>query len=918
MPAAEEQVIINSTSSWWHNASVLNDRKEPLAPAIPAPPKEQPYAPVGGARAQCRFAGRTAKPIFSSPPLSGAPKINSSSWKQETPAAAAAAEGDNSLHSNKPNQYADRKTWVLPMQGQTCDGTLPGKVNSSPSPSAAAAGAGAPTASRWTFNLNSWTWEVADDKDAGPQLAAQYGIAARRWGDGRDTLGPATRLHSAAGDVSTTATDDSNSDGNAAKRQKSIQINSTVSVVHTTNTKNNTANSKKDTQIKGFARVGGFDQQKEILKREILTPLRHPRLCKKLGLLGGRGVLLSGPPGCGKTYLARALCEESTLQVESINGADCVGGKTGEERLRRAFNAAKNAAPCILFIDEIDALAPSRGTAGVSETERQSTALTLTLFDNLRSSGAVVAVVAASNRPDAIDPALRRPGRLDTEIKLRTPGTYEREAILRCAVGSTMPLEPSVQLEKIAGKLQGYMAADVAAVVTEAALRCVVEAVSNAEENGTLEQLVNYGEAASVENKSMIKVGPRHFNSAIEAMGPAILRGIAAEIPRDISWDDVGGLDSVKKELQEFVEWPLVHGDRLTAMGLPVPAGALLYGPPGCGKTLLAKAVAGCCGANFISVRGPELLQKWLGESEKAIRDVFSAARAAAPCVVFFDEVDAVAPRRDGAGSSSSSGGGAAGDAAASRVLNQLLCELDGIGSCTGSSPVFVLAATNRPAAIDPALLRPGRLDRVLKVPLPDEQARSRILTAALRKCPIAAELDVSAFGAREELEGFSGADMSELARRAGTYLVRQEIAASETLITFERINNNSINSHGTEEAINHNDNSPCLCLEKYHLVAALHGMRRSVSIPEAEYHDKVEKKLAEGSLSAADVFGAEAAAHRQQEKAQQMHAVVEAVERACENKAVELRARVEQLEAAMLEAGLELPEVSVVQAIPQ
>ncbi len=879
MPAAEEQVVMNTTSSWWHNPEVLGVEKKTLAP--PSPPKT--YAPVGGARAQCRFAGKTAKPIFSSPPLSGAPKINSSSWKQET-----------AYHKQDQD---DRKTWVLPMKGQTCDGSHPQKGNSATTATATATAA--PAASRWRFNINSWSWEVADDADAGPRLAAQYGIAARRWGDGRDTLGSATRQQQ------TTCGDQQEEDGDdalesAAKRQKSIQINSTVTVVHNPanvndTTKTTTAVKKKKPEriVNGFALVGGFDRQKEILKREVLTPLRHPKLCKQLGLRGGRGVLLTGPPGCGKTYLARALGEESMLHIEKINGAECVGGKAGEERLRRAFTAAKNAAPCILFIDEIDALAPARGIAGVSETERQSTALTLSLIDSLRTSGAVVAVVAASNRPDAMDPALRRPGRFDTEIGLGAPGSTEREAILCCAVGSAMPLESSVNLVDIAGKLQGYMAADVAAVVTEAALRCVVEAVSIAEENGTLEQLILSSTSPSTssiefeENNAlteMLKVGDRHFNSAIEAMGPAVLRGIAAEIPRDIAWDDVGGLDSVKTELQELVEWPLVHGDRLAAMGLPLPAGALLYGPPGCGKTLLAKAVAGCCGANFISVRGPELLQKWLGESEKAIRDVFTAARAAAPCVIFFDEVDAVAPRRDAAGGSNASGGGAAGDAAASRVLNQLLCELDGIGSRSGSSPVFVLAATNRPAAIDPALLRPGRLDRVLKVPLPDQQARNRILTAALRKCPVAAELDLTAFASGEDLEGFSGADMSELARRAGTYLVRQEIAAQST----------------------ENEN---VCLEKYHLDAALYGMRRSVSVSEADYHDKVEQKLAEGSLSAADVFGAEEAAQRRQQNAQQMTAVVQAVERACENKAVELRARVEQLEAAMIAAGLEVPD---------
>ena len=690
--------------------------------------------------------------------------------------------------------------------------------------------------------------------------------------------------------------------GNAAKRHKSIQLNSTVTVVHTT-TADKKSEKTKNIVKNGFASVGGFERQKEVLNREVLIPLRHPKLCKQLGLGGGRGVLLTGPPGSGKTYLARALAAESKVHVESINGADCVGGKTGEERLRRAFIAAKNSAPSILFIDEIDALAPARGTVGVSETERQSTALTLSLIDLLRkSSGAATAagvvLVAASNRPDAIDPALRRPGRFDTEITIGPPATHEREAILRCAVGIT-PLESNVVLSEIAGKLQGYMAADVAAVVTEAALRCVVESVSTAEENGTLDLLVQQAGRSNQVAETM-KVSNHHFNSAIECMRPAILRGIAAEIPKDICWEDVGGLDSVKKELQELVEWPLVHGERLAAMGLPLPAGALLYGPPGCGKTLLAKAVAGCCGSNFISVRGPELLQKWLGESEKAIRDVFTAARAAAPCVVFFDEVDAVAPRRDGGGGDNTGAPSAGGDASAARVLNQLLCELDGIGSKTGgSSPVFILAATNRPAAIDPALLRPGRLDRVLKVPLPDTQARSRILTAALRKCPLAADLDLNIFAAVEALEGFSGADVSELARRAGTYLVKQEIAASEAVAASEALEN---------EKKEHLSKESYFCLERYHLEAALHGMRRSVSVSEAEYHDTVEKKLSEGSLSVADVFGAEAAAQRQRQNVKQMQSVVEAVEKACENKAVGLRARVEQLEAALLAAGLEVP----------
>jgi transitional endoplasmic reticulum ATPase len=791
--------------SWWQSAAAVPDESAPTLPA-----------PIGGARAQSRFSGKSAKPIFASVPLEGAPVTSASRAPPPAPDA------------------ARHKAWRLPTRGRTCDGSAP-HVESA-------------TSSTWQWNIDAWRWEPKGG--AAIVGKAEHAIAARRWGDGRDTLGAAVRQQQASAPMHVDC------DAPGAAPAKRLRVEG-VRNGHGAEA--------------GFASVGGMARQKEALLRSVVLPLRHQALCKHLGVNGSRGVHLHGPPGSGKTHLARALAAEAGVHLQAVNAADCVGSGRPEARLRAAFSSATAAAPCILFIDEIDALVPARAGAGgaaASDTERQAAGLTLALLDALRASGAPVAVVAATNRVEGLDLALRRPGRLDLELSLGAPSDAERLEVLRCAT-ARMPLAPDADLAAVARALRGCMAADVAGVAAEAALRCAAEAAAAAEAAG------REGELHSAQFLEGVRVAARHLEAAARRVGPSGLRGVAAEAPEEVGWEEVGGLAAVKAELREMVEWPLTHGDAMRRFGLAPAGGALLYGPPGCGKTLLARAVASRCGANFVSVRGPELLQKWLGESERAVREVFDAARAAAPCVVFFDEIDAVAARRGGGGGGA--GAACAGDAAAARVLTQLLCELDGVAARGG---VFVLAATNRPAALDPALLRPGRLDRLLKVPLPDAAARERILASALRRCPLAADVNLAAAAAAAA--GMSGADVAEVARRAGTQAVREAIAAEA---------GGAGGSGGGE------------CLQRRHLEAALGGMRRSVSAAEAASHDATERRLLEGGLPSEEEEEEAAAARRAQ-----VGAVAAVVEAACGKQVTGLQARVAALEAALQAAGVALP----------
>lgn len=627
------------------------------------------------------------------------------------------------------------------------------------------------------------------------------------------------------------------------------------------------------------------------------------------------GILLYGPPGSGKTHLVKALAREANVHLEHINGADCVGNTAAEDRLKRAFAAAKNAAPCILFIDELDAVAPSRSTPGTSDVERQSTALIMSLIDSLRSFQACsnkgpIALIAASNRPHAVDAALRRPGRLDVEYPLGAPNRAEREEMLRC-ITKNMKLDENVDLCEIAERLQGYMAADIAGCVMEAGVQCVSHAVHAMEYHGNdLTAVLDDSELLAMSRDgdvldSLLRISSMHFDAAIASMHPALLRNLTADIPRDVTWDDVGGLLGVKQELQELIEWPLLHGSLMHASGLSFPKGALLYGPPGCGKTMIVKAMAASCNVNFISIRGPELLDKWVGESERAIRELFQTARTAAPCIIFFDEIDAIGSRRSGGGSGGNSG--TVGDAVSARVLNQLLCEMDGLGSspaspgrCTTktasqrqqgaktennimSDCVFVLGATNRPGALDPSLLRPGRLDKIIKVPLPDCAARVSILRKVLRRCPLSPEVDLVDVAAREEMVGMSGADVAEVGKKAGTLFVREMIAQGH--------------SEGADAA--HGG-----MLHSRHVEEALKSTRRSVSEEVSRWYDEIEEKLMNGSLEEEESDPFTNARY----KRQQMAVVAEMVKGACEKKAVALQERVRQLEAMLREAGVEVP----------
>ena len=497
--------------------------------------------------------------------------------------------------------------------------------------------------------------------------------------------------------------------------------------------------------------IGGLEEEVKKVREMIELPLRHPELFERLGVEAPKGVLLHGPPGNGKTLLAKAVAGETNANFITIGGPEIMSKFYGEseERLREIFKQAEENAPSIIFIDEIDSIAPKREDVS-GETERRVVAQLLSLMDGLEARGKVV-VIGATNRPNAIDPALRRPGRFDREIEINPPNKDGRLEILQIHTRG-MPLEPEISLEELADLTHGYVGADLSALCKEAAIRSL---------RRILPELDLEMESIPMEVLNKITVKRADFFSALREMQPSALREVLVEKP-NVHWQDIGGLDDVKRELQEAVEWPLKYADVFEYMDTSLPKGVLLYGPPGTGKTMMAKAVATESEANFISVKGPEFLSKWVGESDKAVRETFRKARQAAPCVIFMDEIDSIAPTRGGDGDSR----------VTERVISQLLTEIDGMQSLNN---VIIIAATNRPDILDPALLRPGRFDRLVHVGMPDLEARRMILQIHTAKKPLADDVDLDRLA--EKTEGFTGADLTALTNEAVMLAIRSAVA---------------------------------------------------------------------------------------------------------------------------------------------
>src|SRR5919199_1198871 len=493
--------------------------------------------------------------------------------------------------------------------------------------------------------------------------------------------------------------------------------------------------------------IGGLKEEIQKVREMIELPLRHPEIFEKLGIEAPKGVLLYGPPGTGKTLLAKAVANESNAHFISISGPEIMSKFYGESeaRLREIFKEAKEKAPSIIFIDEIDSIAPKREEV-TGEVERRVVSQLLSLMDGLEARGKVI-VIAATNRPNAIDPALRRPGRFDREIEIKVPDKRGRLEILQIHTRN-MPLDTDVDQDRVAAVTHGFVGADLEYLCKEAAMKCLRRLLP--ELNLEDEKL-----APEVLNKLVVTMSD--FENAVKEVMPSAMREVFLETP-DVKWHDIGGLDSVKRELQEAVEWPLRYPDLYAKIGHSVPKGILLHGPSGTGKTMLAKAVATESEANFISVRGPELLSKWVGESERGIREIFRRARQAAPCVVFFDEIDSIAPTRGGMGME----GGAGTHTGTERMVSQLLTEMDGIQEMYG---VVTIAATNRIDMIDTAFLRPGRFDKIIYVPNPDMKTREKILEIHTKGKPISRDVDIKKIA--DKTEGFSGADVSAIVNTA-------------------------------------------------------------------------------------------------------------------------------------------------------
>jgi transitional endoplasmic reticulum ATPase len=508
---------------------------------------------------------------------------------------------------------------------------------------------------------------------------------------------------------------------------------------------------KKGIPIVTYEDIGGLHSEIQRIREMVELPLRHPELFQRLGIEPPKGVFLYGPPGCGKTLLAKAVANESDANFYVISGPEIMSKFYGESeaRLREIFQKAQETAPSIIFIDEMDAIAPKREEV-TGEVERRVVAQLLSLMDGMGARGNII-VIGATNRPNSIDPSLRRPGRFDREIEIGVPDKMGRYEVLQIHT-RTMPLASDVGLPRLSDICHGYTGADISALCREAAMKALRRYLPeiNLEEervpSGILEKM---------------EVNLEDFMNAYREITPTAMREVYIEVPT-VHWSDVGGLTEVKQQLQEAVEWPLKKPEVFKRLGIRAPKGILLFGPPGCGKTMLARSVATESEANFISIKGPELFSKWVGESEKAIREVFRKGRTAAPSIIFFDELDSVVPRR---------GTGFGDSGVSERVISQLLTELDGIESLEN---VVVIGATNRPDIIDPAILRPGRFDRLIFVPAPDVATRLQILKIHATNMPLSAEVDLEHVAS--QTGGYSGADLEAVVREAGLVSLRRDI----------------------------------------------------------------------------------------------------------------------------------------------
>jgi transitional endoplasmic reticulum ATPase len=499
--------------------------------------------------------------------------------------------------------------------------------------------------------------------------------------------------------------------------------------------------------------IGGLHNEIDLIREMVELPMKHPEVFQKLGVGAPKGVLLTGPPGTGKTLLAKAVANETDSSFFSIAGPEIMSKFYGEseKHLREVFEQAEKNAPSIIFIDEIDSIAPKRGD-GTDQTERRIVAQILTLMDGLKSRGQVV-VMAATNRPDDIDSALRRPGRFDRELQINPPDERGRKEILKIHTRG-MPLDKDINLEEIANKTIGFTGADIEVLCKEAALKSIKPYFA---------QLKNLQDKVPIQILDKIKVSRHHFMDGLKQVEPSAMREVLIQKP-NVTWNDVGGLTEAKDKLKELVELPLLHSELFLEAGIKPSKGILLSGPSGTGKTLLAKAVANEANANFISVKGPELISKWVGESEKHVREIFKKARQVAPTIIFFDEFDSISGTR----------GHSLSDAT-ERVVNQLLTELDGIEELEN---VVVVAATNRKDLIDPALLRPGRIDSIVELGIPDKETRKKIFEVHTNKMPLDKKIDLEEYVSKTE--NFTGADIESICRNAGIIAIKEHYAKKQ------------------------------------------------------------------------------------------------------------------------------------------